>query len=47
MLLQIHDEIVFSIKTDKIDYYSPKIIEIMEAHPEFPIKLKVESKLWK
>jgi len=46
MLMQIHDEIVFSIKTDKIDYYSPKIIEIMERHPEFPIRLKVESKLW-
>ena len=47
MLLQIHDEIVFSIKTDKIEHYRPQIIKIMENHPEFPIALKVESKLWK
>jgi len=46
MLMQIHDEIVFAIRNDKIEHYKPLIIEIMERHPEFPIKLKVESKLW-
>ena len=46
MVLQVHDEIVFMIKTDKIDHYKPEIIRIMENHPQFPIKLKVEEKIW-
>lgn len=31
MLLQVHDELVFEIKKDKVNEYAPKIKEIMEA----------------
>lgn len=37
MLLQIHDELIFEIKKDKLDFYAPKIKEIMEG----VIKLRV------
>lgn len=47
MVLQIHDEIVFSINKELVEDYIAKIIPIMEEHPMFPIKLKVEHKLWK
>ncbi|MCX6798052.1 MAG: DNA polymerase, partial [Candidatus Falkowbacteria bacterium] len=37
MLLQVHDELIFEIKTDKVASYAPQIKEIMEE----VIKLKV------
>lgn len=37
MLLQIHDELIFEIKKDKIESYAPKIKKIMSG----VIKLKV------
>jgi len=46
MVLQIHDEIVFMIKDDKIDEYAPIIEKIMTNHPEFSVPLKVERKVW-
>ncbi|MFA5131528.1 MAG: DNA polymerase I [Patescibacteria group bacterium] len=30
MLLQIHDELIFEVKKDKLDFYSPKIKNIMQ-----------------
>lgn len=46
MLLQIHDEIVFEIKTEKVDEYLPRIIEIMENLPteQFGVRFKVGQK---
>ena len=37
LLLQVHDELIFEIKEDKIDEYSPVIKSIMEK----PLALKV------
>lgn len=37
LLLQVHDELIFEIRQDKIDFYAPKIKKIMEE----VIKLKV------
>lgn len=37
MLLQVHDELIFEIKKDKLDFYSPKIKNIMQD----VLKLKV------
>lgn len=37
MLLQVHDELIFEIKQDKIEYYAPRIKNIMSE----VIKLKV------
>lgn len=44
MLLQIHDALVFEIPTDKVDYYRPHIINIME-HPieQDDIHLKLDG----
>ena len=30
MLLQVHDELIFEVKKDKIDNYAPKIKKIMQ-----------------
>ncbi|MBD3841486.1 MAG: DNA polymerase I, partial [Campylobacterales bacterium] len=40
MLLQIHDELIFEIKEDKIDEYSEKITYIMESIYKLNIPLK-------
>jgi len=39
MLLQIHDELIFEIKKDKLNFYAPKIKEIMENI--MPLKVPV------
>jgi DNA polymerase-1 len=31
MLLQVHDELIFEIKTDQVATYVPKIVGLMEA----------------
>ncbi len=43
MLLQVHDELIFEIKEDKIDYYYKKIKEIMENVMKLEIPLIAEA----
>ena len=44
MNLQVHDELLFEIKEDKIDYYMEKIKKIMEEGVVLPkVKLKVNG----
>ncbi len=47
MVLQVHDEITFCIKTDKIEFYRPMIEHAMTDFPDLGVKLAVESKEWK
>ncbi len=42
MLLQVHDELIFEINEDKIDYYSNKIKKIMENITTLKVPLLVE-----
>ncbi len=46
MVLQVHDEITFVIRRDKIAEYEPKIVECMTDFP-LPVNLAVEGKEWK
>lgn len=39
MLLQIHDELIFEIKETKVDFYAPKIKDIMQS--VLPLKVPV------
>lgn len=43
MLLQVHDELIFEIKTDKIDFYAPKIRNIMQDVLELRIPIIVDE----
>ena len=43
MLLQIHDELIFEIKKDKINFYSPKIKEIMEGVLKLRVPILVDE----
>jgi DNA polymerase-1 len=47
MVLQVHDEITFCIREDKIAEYEPLIVEAMTDWPEFGVNLTVEGKEWK
>lgn len=47
MLLQVHDSVVFEIRSDSVDAYVPKIQALMEdVKPDFGVKFAVESKKW-
>lgn len=47
MLLQVHDSVVFEIKTDKVDEYVPKIKKVMEAvEPDFGVRFVVDCHRW-
>jgi len=43
MILQVHDELVFEVKTDKAEQYKTKILEIMESVYKATIPIKVEA----
>ena len=43
MLLQIHDELIFEIKEDKIDTWLPKIKDLMENAISLKVPIVVES----
>jgi DNA polymerase-1 len=43
MLLQIHDELIFEIKKDKINFYSPKIKAIMEGVLKLRVPILVDE----
>jgi DNA polymerase I len=46
MVLQVHDEITFCIKTDMIEHYRPLIEYAMTDFPDFGVHFAVESKEW-
>jgi len=43
LLLQVHDELIFEIKKDKIDFYSPKIKNIMQDVLELRVPIIVDE----
>jgi DNA polymerase-1 len=45
MLLQVHDELLFEIKENKVKEYAKKIKEIMENVYKLKIPLKVDLKV--
>lgn len=47
MVLQVHDEITFTIAEHLIPKYEPMIKEAMTDFPVFPVRLAVEGKEWK
>jgi DNA polymerase-1 len=47
MILQIHDELLFEIKENKIEEYKDKIKEIMENCVKLNVPLKVDVKIGK
>lgn len=47
MILQIHDELLFEIKENKIEEYKDKIKEIMENCVKLKVPLKVDVKIGK
>lgn len=44
MLLQVHDELVFEVRQDKVDYYVKKIKPLMEEAYQLSVPVKVEAK---
>ncbi len=47
LLLQIHDELIFEVKENKVDEYIPKIKNIMESCCELKLPLKVNYSVGK
>jgi DNA polymerase-1 len=45
-VLQVHDEIAWRVRRDKVEEYTPQIIEAMTNFPEITVPLKVEGKAW-
>ncbi|MEI6529584.1 MAG: DNA polymerase I [Candidatus Falkowbacteria bacterium] len=45
MLLQIHDELIFEIKKDKISFYSPKIRDIMQDVLKLRVPIIVDESI--
>lgn len=45
MLLQVHDELVFEVKEDKVDFWAKKIIPIMESAIKLSVPVTVEAKV--
>lgn len=43
MMMQVHDELVFEIKQDKIDAYTNKIVSLMEQAVSLSVPLLVEA----
>jgi len=43
MLLQVHDELIFEIRKDRIDYYGPKIKDIMQEVLKLRIPIVVDE----
>ena len=47
MLLQVHDELLFEVKTDKVREYAVKIKKLMEQSIELSVPVIVEAKVGK
>jgi DNA polymerase-1 len=45
MLLQVHDELVFEVKEDKVEYWAKKLIPLMENAIKLSVPVKVEAKV--
>jgi DNA polymerase-1 len=45
MLLQVHDELVFEVAEDKLDYWAKKLIPLMENAIKLSVPVKVEAKV--
>ncbi len=45
MLLQVHDELVFEVKEDKVEQYIKLLIPLMENTVKLSVPLKVEAKV--
>ncbi|OGZ33588.1 MAG: hypothetical protein A2Y98_01490 [Candidatus Portnoybacteria bacterium RBG_19FT_COMBO_36_7] len=45
MLLQVHDELIFEVQEDEIDFFAPQIKEIMENIYQLSAPLKVEIEI--
>lgn len=43
MTMQVHDELVFDLHKDEVDYVKPKIISLMEHAVELEVPMKVEA----
>ena len=43
MIMQVHDELVFEIKADKVDEYIPTINKLMESCVSLDVPLIVEA----
>ena len=44
MLLQVHDELVFEVKEEKLEYWAKKLIPLMENAIKLSVPIKVEAK---
>lgn len=42
MILQVHDELIFEVREDKLNYYAPKIKKIMEEVIKLSVPLSVD-----
>jgi len=47
MLLQVHDELLFEVKQDKVKEYAAKIKRLMEQSIELSVPVVVEAKVGK
>jgi DNA polymerase-1 len=45
MLLQVHDELVFEVMEDKVEYWAKKLIPLMEDAIKLSVPVKVEAKV--
>ena len=43
LLLQVHDELIFEVKQTKLDYYLPKIKNLMTEVLKLKVPLEVEG----
>jgi DNA polymerase-1 len=43
MLLQVHDELIFEVKKDKLDYYAPRIKQIMQEVLKLRVPIVVDE----
>ncbi len=45
MLLQVHDELVFEVADDKVEYWAKKLIPLMENAIKLSVPVKVEARV--
>jgi DNA polymerase-1 len=45
MLLQVHDELVFEVQEDKVEYWAKKLIPLMEDAIKLSVPVRVEAKV--
>jgi DNA polymerase-1 len=43
MIMQVHDELVFEVETDKVDKVTAKVTELMNSAAELKVPLKVDA----